>query len=640
MILLPYYFAIFAVNLLNMIHDRYLKYIFVPLAAFLITYLLTPAVRSLARRLGWIDQPDERRIHDHPAARGGGLAVWFGFHAGCAAILFMPWGTFGTRLEPGWWYRFLLVSGLLVAIGLVDDRRSMRAGVKLACQIGVAALAFLLDFRAQNLLGVNLHPLIDFLFTTAWIVGAINAFNLIDGMDGVASGLAIVAALAMAGQSILQGFPGDALVALALIGACAAFLRYNFHPASIFLGDSGSMFLGLTIAVLALKTSAEATTLTALLVPILAVGIPAFDALLAIWRRSVRRVMSDQRGSGVFSADTDHLHHRLRRAGISQKQVAVLLYALAAGLVAMGFFALFLQAWARSLYFLTFLVGVYLIVRHLAKVELWETGMAILKGLQRPERRVLSTLLYPVADLTLLLLTTMYLWSTMHERWLFARAGSGAVPFLGLWLALPFAILVCARTYQRAWSLARPFEYVVLWLALAVGGGLATLTTDWPESMLMSEWNHWMVFMAVCGIGMIGIRAFPRLLRDVMSQFRWAYDTRHREVRNILLYGNGDAIALYLRAHGHSAPDDGVSERIVGILTDDTNLHGRRICGYPVQGDLSKAQAIMGERNPTRMIVVQHIAHAEHSALKQLADRTGLEVLTWNPSTVPLGNEP
>jgi len=441
--------------------------------------------------------------------------------------------------------------------------------------------------------------------------------------------------LAMAGQSLLQGFPGDALVALALIGACVVFLRYNFHPASIFLGDSGSMFLGLTIAVLALKTSAEATTLAALLVPILAVGIPAFDALLAIWRRSVRRATAS-RGTGVFSADTDHLHHRLRRSGISQGRVAMLLYGLAATLVAIGFVAMFFQARARSLYFITFLGAIYLIVRHLAKVELWETGLAILKGLQKPERRVLSTLLYPIVDLSLLLGTAMFMWSLTHDRSIFARVGAGAVPFLGLWLAIPFILLVLTRTYQRVWSLARPFEYIVLWFALGVGGGLAVLSTDWPDHLPFSPWNHWLLFMAVCGIGMIGLRACPRVIRDLMTHFRWAYDTNHGALRHTLLYGNGDSVALYLRDLAHTADPDDRRERIIGILSEDTNLHGRHICGYPVLGGLTHAETIVQSRSIQRIIVIQSLSSEQQAILDDLAANQGVKVYTWQPKLVPL----
>ena len=621
-----------------MIPDRYLKYIFVPLLAFLITYVLTPWVRALARRYGWMDQPDERRIHDHPAPRGGGLAVWIGFHIGCAAIFFMPWGTFGIRLEADWWYSFLVLSGLLVLIGLIDDRIALSARLKLIGQIAVAALAYAWGFRAESLLGIPMHPVLDFLFTTVWIVGAINAFNLIDGMDGIASGLAIVAALAMAGQSLLQGFPGDALVALALVGACAAFLRYNFHPASIFLGDTGSMFLGLTIAVLALKTSAEATTLAALLIPLLAVGVPAFDALLAIWRRSVRQATADNEATGVFSADTDHLHHRLRRTGFSQRKVAVLLYSLAASLVVIGFIAMFFQARARSLYFITFLGAIYLIVRHLARVELWETGLAILKGIQKPERRVLSTLLYPVVDLMLLLGTAMLMWSLTHEHWLFARVGAGAVPFLGLWLAIPFILLVLTRTYQRVWSLARPLEFAGLWIALGVGGGLAAVSTEWPDHAAHSPWNHWLIFMGICGIGMIAVRAFPRLTRDLMAQFREIYDSRVSDIRRTALYGEGDSVALFLRTHSQNLPHEGIHEHLVGILTDDTNLHGRRICGLRVLGKLDQLGTVTQTHDIERIIVLGDLSPDRQTTLETHAKRHGTRIYTWSAQLLPISS--
>ncbi len=610
--------------------NRYVKYIVVPLAAFVVTYFLVPWVRRLASRYGFMDQPDQRRIHENPTPRAGGLAVFIGFHAGCAAIFFLPWGgSLETRLEVAWWFRFLLVSSLLLIVGLIDDRYTLRAGVKLVCQVVVAGLAYYLGFRATTLLGVELSPWVSFLFSTLWILGAINAFNLIDGMDGLASGLAIVAALSMMGQSLLQGFPGEALVALALIGACLAFLRYNFHPASIFLGDGGSMLLGLSVAILALKTSAEATTITALVVPLLAVGVPAFDVMLAIWRRAVRHLAyhkNKKKGDAhVFGADTDHLHHRLRRSGLSQRRVAGILYAIAAALMALGFLAFFFHTRARGLYFITFLGGLYLVVRHLAKVEIWETGLALMHGLHRPQRKVLATLMYPAADLLLLSAGAAAVWWHMQRGWLFQRTEAGGTPFLGLWLALPFLTLILGRTYQRVWSMARPLEYVCLWLALAAGSGLAAVATSPPVSTVQSyllTGINWVLFMALCGTGMISLRAFPRLLRDGMTHFRWAYDSRHPDIRKTLLCGKGASVAQYLRVHTNQLADDESCERIIGLICEDTNLHGRRIGGHPVLGGSKHLPQILRKQHPNRIVLLddlppERLASIQHSAWEQ-----------------------
>ena len=158
----------------------------------------------------------------------------------------------------------------------------------------------------------------------------INAFNLIDGMDGACAGLGMIASAGLAGMLISLHRPADALVLIALAGACLGFLRYNFNPASIFLGDCGSMFIGFMLAAISLKANVKQSTIVALLVPLLAVGVPVFDVIMAVWRRIARKLVGlirqDKLATKVFGPDLDHIHHKLMRSGMTQRKAAMVLY--------------------------------------------------------------------------------------------------------------------------------------------------------------------------------------------------------------------------------------------------------------------------------------------------------------------------
>ena len=159
-------------------------------------------------------------------------------------------------------------------------------------------------------------------------------------VDGLAAGIASIAAVGIGLSLVFRGSPGDVLLFLGLAGACLGFLRYNFHPASVFLGDAGSMFLGFTLAALSISTNSKGPFMAGLGMPLLAVGVPLFDVVLAVWRRTMRRMLSrgagQGSGPGLDEADADHLHHRLLRKGHGQGQVAGLLYVATAALVAVG----------------------------------------------------------------------------------------------------------------------------------------------------------------------------------------------------------------------------------------------------------------------------------------------------------------
>ena len=302
------------------------------IVATTLSVILTHRVRAFAVRMGIVDLPDnDRKMHEKPTPRAGGIGI---FVTTAAVIGFAIWTgmvewTPDEHHVPA--FIALGVGGALAfGLGLVDDvLGGLRARIKFAVQALIALGVFLTGVRIEGLTlpgggFLEFSILVSLALTVLWIVGVMNAFNLIDGSDGVAGGAAVFAAGAMAVVSILNGQELGALVAVTLAGATIGFLVFNFPPASIFLGDSGSLFLGFTLATLGVITTQTAQTALAVAIPVVSCGLPILDTLLAMARRLLR-------GESPFTPDRGHIHHRLRDLGHSPRKVALILYAASAG---------------------------------------------------------------------------------------------------------------------------------------------------------------------------------------------------------------------------------------------------------------------------------------------------------------------
>jgi UDP-N-acetylmuramyl pentapeptide phosphotransferase/UDP-N-acetylglucosamine-1-phosphate transferase len=572
-----------------------LKYPAVFLAALGLTYALTPLCGKLAVALGLVDRPGGRRQHPGQVPRGGGLAVFLGFHVGCAVVFLLPWRAFGGQLDARWWWAFLFLSGLLMCFGLVDDRWEVRPWTKLLGQTVVALLAFGLDMRVGRLVGVAPPAWVDGLFTVLWFLAIVNAFNLIDGLDGLAAGLACIAAAGMCGALLIRHQPADAMVLLALLGCSLAFLRYNYHPASIFLGDAGSTFLGFALAAVAVSSGVKGTAVAAIGMPLLAVGIPLFDIFLAIWRRTIRGYLSrraavagGENGVHVFRADTDHLHHRLRQAGLSQPTAAIVLYGVAFALVAVGLLSLWMESHALGIYILAFVAGTYVVVRHVARVELWDSGTAILHGLSRPSRKVVAVLMYVPLDILILGVALSASVVAAGPDREFRALKLEWLELSPVWVGVPFLALCAMNTYRRVWSRARVSEYVGLSFgllaAIVATAGVSDLLGAFPDAELFSRT---LVFSAVALPAATGVRAFRRAVQDAMARMRRRTPAAPGHApRNVVIYGAGYRCTLLLRAMSFSLADGGADQHVVGLLDDDPNLRGRLVHGHRVFGGM------------------------------------------------------
>jgi UDP-GlcNAc:undecaprenyl-phosphate/decaprenyl-phosphate GlcNAc-1-phosphate transferase len=314
-------------------------YFAVFMIATITSLVITPLIRRLCERFKLLDVPgDKRRVHRKAIPRLGGVAVYLSCALALSTLPFVDNLLTKTLGSQGPDLFLAFVPGTLVfLLGVYDDLSGTNAVVKFVTLGLIASLFFAMGGRIDALSvpfagSVHLPLVISYVVTLLWLVGIANAFNLIDGMDGLASGAALFASLVLLGVTATQPRPLMIVVALVLCGSLAGFLRYNFNPASIFLGDSGALFVGFMLAALSVLGTQKATTAVAVVVPVLAFGFPMVDTAMTMGRRLVSR-------RPVFEGDNEHIHHMLLARGWSQRKVALVLYGVCAsfGLAALIF---------------------------------------------------------------------------------------------------------------------------------------------------------------------------------------------------------------------------------------------------------------------------------------------------------------
>lgn len=305
-----------------MLTRQVLFMIFAFIVSFAFTFATTPLVRRFAFKIGAIDIPkDNRRMHKKPTPRIGGLAIIFGFTVATLCFAQPSRQLYGT----------LAGAAIIAVMGVIDDCKNLPAKLKFVIQI-IAALVVVFAgdikidvFTNPNFLSDNLYWVLpewlSVTLTVIWIVFITNAVNFIDGLDGLAAGVSAIMSISLVFISIRVGEYSIAILGIALMGSCFGFLPFNFNPAKIFMGDTGSTFLGFMLATLSIQGVFKSYAVISFAVPLLILGLPLFDALFAMIRRILR-------GQSPMTADRGHLHHRLVDMGFSQKQTVFILYAI------------------------------------------------------------------------------------------------------------------------------------------------------------------------------------------------------------------------------------------------------------------------------------------------------------------------
>ncbi len=347
--------------------------VFLAVAAFLWSLFLTPAVRNLSRRWRVVDHPGgDRTIHDRPIPRVGGVAIAFSYLLayGCLLLVRLKggaiiWDSFDFALH------LLPAAGVIFLTGLIDDVKGLEPWHKLVGEIVAAVLAYWAGVHIHGLGGYTLGGWWSLPLTVLWLVGCTNAINLIDGVDGLATGLGLFATCTTLIAALLQHNVNLAFAVVPLVGCLIGFLRYNFNPATIFLGDSGSLFIGFLLGCYGVVWSQKAATILGMTAPLMALSIPLLDTSLAIFRRFLRR-------QPIFEGDRGHIHHRLLDRGLTQRKVALMLYACCA--VGAICSVLVMNQSFSGVVVLLFCVMSWIGIPHLGYIEFGVAGRMFIEG--------------------------------------------------------------------------------------------------------------------------------------------------------------------------------------------------------------------------------------------------------------------
>ena len=580
------------------------------LAAFLISLAvslgLTPSARALARRFGLVAAPKEDRWHQRPTALLGGPAIVL---ASLSAILIAG----GFRLPApllAW-----AAGGVVISVlGVLDDVVRLRPSSKLIGQI----VAALIPIYAGLTIPV-FHPLVSFWIALFWMVGIANAFNLLDNMDGLAAGIAAIAAAFLAIHAHQTGNVTLALAAAGVCGGALGFLVFNFNPASIFMGDGGSLFLGFSLGTLSLMDlgSRPLVSLSIIAVPLFVLAIPIFDTTLVTVLRVVNR-------RSIAQGGRDHSSHRLVSLGLSERRAVLTLYTISA---AAGVFSLLLPRFPASLVILIILCAilvVYYFGAYLGSVNIYRAdstalaqartrGLFILDTFIAHKQRILDV----GADLVIVAISHLGAYLLRYE---------GTLSPLNLHLileSLPFLIavrLLCFfafglyRTIPGAFSL-----HDFLSITKGVLASSAIFITGLVLLVRFADYSRAvMIIDAVLTVyGITFARIALGSLRDIFNGFTRAHGQR------VVIVGAGslgDAAARLLKT------DQNGSYRIIGFLDDSPDKIGRRLHGFPVLGSLDEAERVIeDERVEALVLASSKLGETKRTRLKELCRRLSLE---------------
>lgn len=625
---------------LSPVFAKSVPYIAAFLGAFLLTLVLTPLVREMNRAFGMVDRPDARRINKIPIPRGGGLALIFGVLASYAAFTFAtgrPALDAPGIPESAFWKISALAAGI-GALGYADDKFSLRPAVKLLGQILFAALAWGWADLGFHRLAPWLPWWLDLPATVFWIVGAVNAFNLIDGLDGLASGIALIATLGMAGALFLIDSPQATLFHFAFAGGLVGFLRWNFNPASVFLGDCGSMYIGFTVAALPLAHQTADSLLVSVVVPFLAMGVPIFDTFLAIVRRLIRHLIS-RRGAGeagngkVMTADADHIHHRILRAvGLNQRKAAGLLYAASLAAVVVALCATALKSRAAGLWLAAFSAALVVAFRDMAKVELFDAGR-LLNSVARDRRgaarrrwarlAVPAQIVFDVAALSAVFFVC---------AWAFrVRLGAATLRIaLPLRVAAVFAAMAFFRVYSTVWARAMVSNYVRLAVACALGtaAGSAAIYYSPANGQMLKAMT--VAYAPLAFFAISTMRAMRNVVRDLFYAIDCSRMKGQQGVSRILVYGSGIRYRAFRRELVRTTSANG--RMIVGLIDDDILLRDRFIGGIKVYGALVHAPAVIAALKADAVVVACDVSDEWMEIVKKTLAPTGVKITRFRLS--------
>ena len=586
-----------------------LKYLILSLLALIFSLLLTPQVRSVSKRLGAFDLPDERKIHEQPIPRLGGFSIFITFN-----VILLISSQFEFFYFPidflkkiNFWWLFL-ASAVVLGLGTFDDFRKIPPSIKFFFQIIAGTIVALKCYKIEVIslpfgtiqLGIWSIPI-----TVLWIVAITNAVNLLDGLDGLAAGTSFIVSLAIFGISLLNQNIGISLISIILAGSILGFLKYNFHPASIFLGDSGAYFLGFILSVLSLQGSFKGTTTIAILIPILALGLPIMDTILSMFRRLLKSlhivdIDHDRNvikfffidGWSIFKADKGHIHHRLIQMGFTQRKAVIFLYAISLILSVLAFSSVYFKDINYALFLTAIGIASYIGVRKLGYTEIqFLRNGAILPLFDAPGLNI--KILRVFIDMAFIAFSYYIAFLLRFEgefRPSIKEYYLATIPFV---LSIKLGTFYFGGLYKGAWRYTSVSDIIRILKAVAfsciLSGALLWIIPAYGVlslAALIIDFNLLFFFI-------VGERSSFRILEH------FYLSTNHRG-RKVLIYGVGKGSVHALNEFINNPRLD-LSP--VGFVDEDQRNQGKQVNGYPVLGTLDSLEAILETHSISEVIV-------------------------------------
>ena len=616
---------------------KYLSLLIYPPAAAMISAVLTAWCIRLLPRLGMVDIPRGRHAHAKPTPLGGGIAIVIGFFV--VATVF----AFENRVAHPEVLRelggFALPAAVIFVTGILDDRYELSSWVKLFAQIVAGVLVYYLGGGFYTVFNITLPVYVGLPLTVCWVIGVINAFNLIDGLDGLAAGLACVASVTLTVWGIvLTGNPGYAGLSMIFCGACLGFLIFNFSPARIFMGDTGSMFLGLFFAFLCSRYTSRAATFTSLLVPLLAIGVPIFDVFLAIWRRLIRRIGNPEAG-GIMDGDHDHLHHRLMKRTGSQSKTALLLYLLMAAIGMGTVCAVLIKGVFSGAIYIVVLGGIFLAIR-MADIELLDSFGFIANGVKRPSRRLLLVIVHPLIDYALISLSFLAAYG-----WFFSGEKGFSATYGYLIFCMPLMLILYASGVYRTYWLRAGINRYHLYFKMLLLGGLCELAIIYILErycgrvfVVADRWRlygGYVFFFMLVTILVSTERFLVRYLESfgLRSLYLRVREEAREKEQHLVLIGGGVACRLFI-LNLFCRNNMRLPLVVNGIVDDDPALRRLNVYGFPVLGSTKDLDEVY-QSAPFDMLVVTAVLPEEALArVKEFARTHDIRLGVFYPETI------
>jgi len=595
-----------------------------------ISFITTPIIQHIGQKLNILDYLSERKIHKKPVPRLGGIPIFMAFNLSVLlGILFKV--EFLDEFLSRKWISFLIAQCIVLGIGLYDDIKKLKPGTKFIFQIFAGALLVVSGFGIQIVTNpLNGNPLhLGFLFplvTILWLVGITNALNLIDGIDGLASGTAFIVSATIFGISFLNQNIGIALLSLIVAGSVLGFLKYNFHPAKIFLGDSGSMLLGFWLAVLSIEGASKGATFIVILAPILALGLPIIDTFISMARRFLKSInLVDYpvqkkklrilffKGFTMFEADKDHVHHRLLRLGLSQEKAVLILYGANVVLCGLAFLVIVFKSLNTALFigvvFTAFLIGI--------------------KNLNYREFKVLENGLFiPIFDVNVInkrifqAIFDLFLISfSYYLSFILVFSGFGGevkgvfIQTIPVVLAIKLIIFYFSSIYKGSWRYSSVGDLIKIIKAGVISSIVSAL---FLIIFFGVKSFGGVVFFLLDFYVLLSLVAGSRISYRVFDYYY--HKNSKEEGRKIIVYGAGRRGALLVKELHYNG-----DLRPVGFIDDDLRKRGKIQYDVPILGTLKDLDKVIQRYKVSEIVLsTKKISREKISFLKNLCKENGI----------------